>query len=42
MPTPRKTSCPNEINQNNWKSVLYHPRLLKRGQVNNIPQENSM
>ncbi|CAH8550630.1 unnamed protein product [Schistosoma bovis] len=42
MPTPRKTSCPNEMNQNNWKSVLYHPRLLKRGQVNNIPQENSI
>uniref|UniRef100_A0A095A3Z4 Uncharacterized protein n=1 Tax=Schistosoma haematobium TaxID=6185 RepID=A0A095A3Z4_SCHHA len=42
MPTPHKASYPNEINQNNWKSVLYHPRLLKRGQVNNIPQENSM
>ncbi|VDO53515.1 unnamed protein product [Schistosoma margrebowiei] len=42
MSTPRKISCPNEINQNSLKSGLYHPRLLKRGQVNNMPQEKSM
>ena len=42
MPTPRKTPCTSEINQSSWKSVLYHSRLLKRDQVNNMPQQNSM
>ncbi|CAH8554113.1 unnamed protein product [Schistosoma rodhaini] len=42
MPTPRKTPYTSEINQSSWKSVLYHSRLLKRDQVNNMPQQNSM